>query len=101
MLDAGCCGMAGSFGYRSETYDLSVAMAKDRLLPAVTANPGAIVVAQGTSCRSQIADLAARRAVHPAQLLADQLAVISSPAESLPRGSADPPGRARRSPTAR
>jgi FAD/FMN-containing dehydrogenase/Fe-S oxidoreductase len=75
MLDAGCCGMAGSFGYRSETYDLSVAMAKDRLVPAVTANPGAIVVAQGTSCRSQIADLAARRAVHPAQLLADQLVV--------------------------
>ena len=66
--------MAGSFGYRAETYDLSVAMAKDRLLPAVSANPGAIVVAQGTSCRSQIADLASRRAVHPAQLLADQLA---------------------------
>jgi FAD/FMN-containing dehydrogenase/Fe-S oxidoreductase len=74
-LDAGCCGMAGSFGYRTENYDLSVAMAKDRLLPAVAAAPGAIVVAQGTSCRSQIADLAARRAVHPAQLLADQLAV--------------------------
>ena len=74
MLDAGCCGMAGSFGYRSETYDLSVAMAKDRLVPAVNANPDAIVVAQGTSCRGQIADLAARRAVHPAQLLADQLA---------------------------
>ena len=75
MLDAGCCGMAGSFGYRNETYDLSVAMARDRLVPAVHANPGAIVVAQGTSCRSQIADLAARRAVHPAQLLADQLVV--------------------------
>ncbi len=75
MLDAGCCGMAGSFGYRNETYDLSVAMARDRLVPAVTANPGAIVVAQGTSCRGQIADLAARRAVHPAQLLADQLVV--------------------------
>jgi FAD/FMN-containing dehydrogenase/Fe-S oxidoreductase len=75
VLDAGCCGMAGSFGYRAETYDLSVAMAKDRLVPAVQANPGAIVVAQGTSCRSQIADLAGRRAVHPAQLLADQLVV--------------------------
>ena len=74
MLDAGCCGMAGSFGYRTETYDLSVAMANDRLLPAVSSRPDAIVVAQGTSCRSQIADLAGRRAVHPAQLLADQLA---------------------------
>ena len=43
-------------------------------MPAVNANPDAIVVAQGMSCRGQIADLAARRAVHPAQLLADQLA---------------------------
>jgi Fe-S oxidoreductase len=75
MLDAGCCGMAGSFGYRAETYDLSVAMARDRLVPAVHAKPEAIVVAQGTSCRSQIADVAGRRAVHPAQLLADQLVV--------------------------
>jgi FAD/FMN-containing dehydrogenase/Fe-S oxidoreductase len=74
-LDAGCCGMAGSFGYRAEHYDLSVAMARDRLLPAIEANGEAIVVAQGTSCRGQISDLAARRAVHPAQLLADQLSV--------------------------
>jgi Fe-S oxidoreductase len=73
-LDAGCCGMAGSFGYRAEHYDLSVAMAGDRLLPAIEANRDAIVVAQGTSCRGQIGDLAARRAVHPAQLLANQLA---------------------------
>jgi len=73
-LDAGCCGMAGSFGYRAEHYELSVAMARDRLLPAIDANRDAIVVAQGTSCRGQIGDLAARRAVHPAQLLADQLA---------------------------
>jgi Fe-S oxidoreductase len=74
-LDAGCCGMAGSFGYRAEHYDLSVAMARDRLVPAIEANGEAIVVAQGTSCRGQISDLAARRAVHPAQLLADQLSV--------------------------
>ncbi len=74
-LDAGCCGMAGSFGYRAEHYDLSVAMAQDRLLPAIGARPDAIVVAQGTSCRGQIGDLAARNAVHPAQLLADQLSV--------------------------
>jgi Fe-S oxidoreductase len=49
-------------------------MAGDRLLPAIEANRDAIVVAQGTSCRGQIGDLAARRAVHPAQLLANQLA---------------------------
>jgi Fe-S oxidoreductase len=72
-LDAGCCGMAGSFGYRLERYELSKAIAADRLLPELARRPGAIVVAGGTSCRAQIRDLAGLDAVHPIQALAAQL----------------------------
>ena len=57
-LDAGCCGMAGSFGYSQEHYDVSVAIANRKLLPAVKAmQPGDVLVAPGTSCRHQVADL--------------------------------------------
>ena len=57
-LDAGCCGMAGSFGYTQEHYDVSVAIANRRLLPAVKAmKPGDVLVAPGTSCRHQVQDL--------------------------------------------
>jgi FAD/FMN-containing dehydrogenase/Fe-S oxidoreductase len=74
-LDAGCCGMAGAFGYEAEHYALSLAMAEVRLAPAVRAAPGATaVVAAGSSCRHQIADTTGRRAVHPAELLAAHLA---------------------------
>jgi FAD/FMN-containing dehydrogenase/Fe-S oxidoreductase len=73
VLDAGCCGMAGSFGYRRERHAMSVAMAEDRLLPAIRSAGDALIVAQGTSCRTQINDLAGYRAVHPAQVLAMQL----------------------------
>lgn len=72
--EAGCCGMAGAFGYDAAHYDLSVAIANDRLLPALDAAPDAIVVANGTSCRHQIDDLRGRRAVHIAVALADALA---------------------------
>ncbi|HJT88849.1 MAG TPA: FAD-linked oxidase C-terminal domain-containing protein, partial [Bryobacteraceae bacterium] len=69
-LDAGCCGMAGSFGYSREHYDVSVAIAGRRLLPAVKAmEPGEVLVAPGTSCRHQVADLSAASAVHPAVLI--------------------------------
>ncbi|HUR55166.1 MAG TPA: FAD-linked oxidase C-terminal domain-containing protein, partial [Gemmataceae bacterium] len=50
VLDAGCCGMAGAFGYEKEHYDVSVAVANLELIPALTANPAAVVVATGTSC---------------------------------------------------
>ncbi len=73
VLDAGCCGMAGSFGFETEHYDLSVAIANLELLPALKAEPEAEVVAPGTSCRHQIRDLADRRALHPLELLAAQL----------------------------
>jgi FAD/FMN-containing dehydrogenase/Fe-S oxidoreductase len=73
VLDAGCCGMAGSFGFEKEHYDLSVKIANLQLLPALAARPEALVAAPGTSCRHQIHDLAARRALHPLEVLAEQL----------------------------
>jgi FAD/FMN-containing dehydrogenase/Fe-S oxidoreductase len=72
-LDTGCCGMAGSFGFEKEHYDLSVAIAGLELLPALAADPQALVVAPGTSCRHQIKDLTARRAWHPMEVLAEQI----------------------------
>jgi Fe-S oxidoreductase len=69
VLDTGCCGMAGSFGYEKEHYDLSVAIANLDLLPLLGAQPDALVVASGTSCRHQIRDLANRNALHPMELL--------------------------------
>jgi FAD/FMN-containing dehydrogenase/Fe-S oxidoreductase len=69
-LDAGCCGMAGSFGYTKDHYDVSRAIAERKLLPAARAlRSGDTLVAAGTSCRHQVADLAGVQAVHPAVLL--------------------------------
>jgi Fe-S oxidoreductase len=69
-LDAGCCGMAGSFGYTRQHYDVSVAIAERRLLPAVRKmEPGDTLVATGTSCRHQVAGLENVRAVHPAAFI--------------------------------
>jgi FAD/FMN-containing dehydrogenase/Fe-S oxidoreductase len=73
LIESSCCGMAGSFGYEASHYDVSMQMAELSLLPAVRKYPGAIVVADGTSCRHQIADGAQREAVHAAVLLAAQL----------------------------
>ena len=73
VLDSGCCGMAGSFGYEKEHYDLSAAIAAQRLLPALSAAPEATVVASGFSCRCQIRDLADRRAVHPLELIHERV----------------------------
>jgi FAD/FMN-containing dehydrogenase/Fe-S oxidoreductase len=65
-----CCGMAGSFGYEAEHYDVSMKMAEASLLPAVRKAPAdALVVADGTSCRHQIEHGAARRALHVARVL--------------------------------
>src|SRR5205823_1157919 len=72
-LDTGCCGMAGSFGFEKEHYDLSVKIAEASLLPALRADPAATVVAPGTSCRHQIRDLDGRRALHPLEVIAEQL----------------------------
>jgi len=66
--DSGCCGMAGAFGYRADRYELSVAMGERVLAPAVRATD-AEIVATGTSCRHQIADLTGKRALHPVEFL--------------------------------
>jgi FAD/FMN-containing dehydrogenase/Fe-S oxidoreductase len=69
-LDAGCCGMAGSFGYSKDHYDVSVIIANRKLLPAVRGmKAGEALVAVGTSCRHQVADLAGATGVHPAVLI--------------------------------
>ena len=73
-LDAGCCGMAGSFGYSKDHYDVSVAIANRKLLPAVQAmKSGDVLVAVGTSCRHQVESLAGVDAVHPAVLIRNLL----------------------------
>jgi FAD/FMN-containing dehydrogenase/Fe-S oxidoreductase len=73
-IAATCCGMAGAFGYQAETQDASRAMAEAGLLPAVrTAAPHDIIVADGTSCRHQIRDLAGREALHSVRVLARAL----------------------------
>jgi Fe-S oxidoreductase len=69
VLDAGCCGMAGSFGFEREHYDLSMQIGGMRLFPALNAAPDAIVAATGVSCRQQIAQGTSRSAVHPVVLL--------------------------------
>ncbi len=69
-LDAGCCGMAGSFGYRKRHYEVSHAIASRRLLPAVKSmSPGDVLVAPGVSCRHQVQDFGQTVAVHPAVLI--------------------------------
>ena len=72
-LDSGCCGMAGSFGYESGHYEVSEALANRVLIPAALADRTASLVAPGFSCRSQVHGLAGIEAVHPVQILAEQL----------------------------
>jgi FAD/FMN-containing dehydrogenase/Fe-S oxidoreductase len=70
---AGCCGLAGNFGVELGHYEVSVAVAEQHLLPAVRRSPEAVVLADGFSCRTQLADLADRPARHLAELLASAL----------------------------
>ena len=73
-VDSGCCGMAGAFGYGADTYDISMRMGEAALLPAVrAAGNDTIIVADGTSCRQQIADGAGRGAIHVARVLEQAL----------------------------
>ena len=74
VIESSCCGMAGSFGYEAEHYEVSMRMAERSLLPAVRAAPGdALIVADGTSCRHQIHDGAGREALHVARVLESAL----------------------------
>lgn len=83
-LAGGCCGLAGNFGFEQGHYEVSTACAEDQLLPAVrdavrAAGPGAAVLADGYSCRTQLAQLGGYRARHLAEVLA----------EGLPEGLSD------------
>lgn len=74
FIPAGCCGMAGSFGYEREHYDLSLAIGEETLLPRVrSADNHTLIAAPGTSCRHQILDGTGRKAQHPVEILYDAL----------------------------
>jgi FAD/FMN-containing dehydrogenase/Fe-S oxidoreductase len=73
VLDAGCCGMAGAFGFEAGHYEVSLAVAGRALLPAVrAAGEEALILADGFSCREQIRQLSGRRALHLAEVVAGE-----------------------------
>ena len=73
-LDAGCCGMAGSFGFEKEHYELSMRIGGMRLFPAVRREPAdTVIAATGVSCRQQIAHGTGRPARHPVQIVREVL----------------------------
>ena len=70
VLDSGCCGMAGAFGFEKEHYEVSIACGERALLPRVrAADPDTLIIANGFSCRKQIELTTGRRALHLAELL--------------------------------
>jgi Fe-S oxidoreductase len=74
LADPGCCGLAGNFGFERDHYEISQAVGEQSLLPAVRSLPeSTAVLADGFSCRTQIAQGTTRRARHLAELLADGL----------------------------
>lgn len=74
IINAGCCGMAGSFGYEKEHYDTSMKIGRLRLFPAIEkANDKVLIAANGTSCRHQILDGTSRIALHPISILKSAL----------------------------
>jgi Fe-S oxidoreductase len=84
LLDSGCCGMAGSFGFERDHVGISLAVGERVLLPAVRQAPDeALILADGFSCREQIAQTTERRALHVAQLL--HLAMTSAHEAAAPR----------------
>ena len=79
-LDAGCCGMAGSFGFESEHYEISMRVGEDRLFPAVrAAGADVVVAATGVSCRQQIQHGTERTAWHPVELVLQAIDGAVSP----------------------
>jgi Fe-S oxidoreductase len=91
VLDSGCCGMAGSFGFEVEKYDVSVKIGERVLLPAVRAAAvGTLIITDGFSCYQQIEGLTGRKALHIAEVLQIALSEIPNPlvkpAEQLTRG---------------
>ncbi|MEO5701327.1 MAG: FAD-linked oxidase C-terminal domain-containing protein, partial [Casimicrobiaceae bacterium] len=91
VVETSCCGMAGSFGFDAQHFDVSLRMAEAALLPAVrAADADTLIVADGTSCRHQIADGTPRTARHVARVLADALAAARSPTTATPAYTATP-----------
>ena len=73
-IPSGCCGMAGSFGYETEHYDVSMKIGEETLFPTIRDESGEfVVVAEGTSCRQQIEHGTGKRARHLVEVLADAL----------------------------
>src|SRR5262249_50774079 len=71
LLDSGCCGMAGSFGFEGDKYETSVQIGERVLLPSVRrADPSTLLISDGFSCREQIQQLTERHALHTAEILA-------------------------------
>ncbi|MBY0588139.1 FAD-binding protein [bacterium] len=88
LIDSGCCGMAGSFGYEAGHYEISIDIAEQRLLPAIRENSSLTVVAPGFSCRTQIRDLSGRKAIHPMELIRRRVGITPSKRTILsPRSS--------------
>jgi FAD/FMN-containing dehydrogenase/Fe-S oxidoreductase len=73
LIEAGCCGMAGSFGFEKEHYDISRKIGEDRLFPTLRDNPDADVAVTGVSCRQQIEHFAARKPKHLVEWLAEDV----------------------------
>ncbi|WP_262386429.1 FAD-binding and (Fe-S)-binding domain-containing protein [Roseobacter fucihabitans] len=74
VIETSCCGMAGAFGYGNDTHEISRRMAEADLIPALNvASEDTVIVADGTSCRHQIADLSTRKPIHIARLLEQAL----------------------------
>lgn len=81
VIESGCCGMAGSFGYEREHYELSLQLAEMALAPAIrSASEEAIICASGFSCREQIQHTTGRKALHPIEILAGALGFIDGEA---------------------
>jgi FAD/FMN-containing dehydrogenase/Fe-S oxidoreductase len=79
FLDAGCCGLAGSFGFETEHHDISVRIAEHKLLPIVRdAAPETLLIADGFSCKTQVEQLTDRRPLHTAQVI--KMAIEHGPA---------------------
>jgi Fe-S oxidoreductase len=93
VIDSGCCGMAGSFGFERHHVDVSQAIGEQRLMPALrSSSADTLVIADGFSCREQIEQATGRRAIHLAEVIAmqqhDGVSEHSSAGRVLPRAAA-------------
>ncbi len=73
IIDSGCCGMAGAFGYEAENYEVSKKVGELVLIPEIKKNPDCMIAATGTSCRTQIKDGSGRKAKHPIVIAAEKM----------------------------